>query len=273
MRKLFGYACKLAELGTTCKIWTSNLVKCSLLVNRILAFLEDEGVVVALDLENAAVALAFALGDGVHLVPGFKKLAVLLREADVVGLFHVEMNTGNQASDFFAGLDLLVLEIDDSFALPVHGDRVVCPLAEHEVAAVSVHFADGGVEVVEVAFHDFERGVVCTAVLAAAVTPAGKVLTHVVGGDDVFPFDALGAIKAFAVRIFARLVVASAKVHVLFVEVAATAVDCLLEFAVVDAPHLLARIAIVVVTRCCLGIDFRKRKCCENAKNQSDSAC
>lgn len=273
MRKLFGYARKLAELGTTCEIWTSNLVKCSLLVNRILAFLEDEGVVVALDLENAAVSFAFALGDGVHLVPGFKKLAVLLGKVDVVGLFHVEMHAGNQASDFFAGLDLLVLEIDDGFALAVHGDRVVRPLAEHEVAAVSVHFADGGIEVVEVAFHDFERGVIGAAVLAAAVTPAGEVLPHVVGGDDVFPLDALGAFEAFAVWVFARLVVAGAKVHVLFVEIAATAVDGFLEFAVVDAPHLLARIAVVVVTGGGLGIDFRKRKCCENAKNQSDSAC
>lgn len=273
MRKLFGYARKLAELGTTCEIWTSNLVKCSLLVNRILAFLEDEGIVVALDLENAAVAFAFALGDGVHLVPGFEKLAVLLGEADVVGLFHVEVNAGNLASDFFAGLDLLFLEIDDGFALAVHRGWVVCPLAEHEVAAVTVHFADGGVEVVEVAFHDLECGVVCAAVLAAAVAPAGEVLTHVVGGDDVFPFDALGAFKAFAVRIFARLVVAGVKVYVLFVEVAATAVDCFLEFAVVDASHLFARIAVVVVTGSCLGIDFRKRKCCEYAKNQSDSAC
>lgn len=273
MRKLFGYARKLAELGTTCEIWTSNLVKCSLLVNRILAFLEDEGVVVALDLENAAVSFAFALGDGVHLVPSFKKLAVLLGKVDVVGLFHVEMHAGNQASDFFAGLDLLFLEIDDGFALAVHGDWVVRPLAEHEVVAVSVHFADGGVEVVEVAFHDFERGVIGTAVLAAAVAPAGEVLPHVVGGDDVFPLDALGAFKAFSVRVFARLVVAGAKVHVLFVEIAATAVDCLLEFAVVDASHLLARIAVVVVTGSGLGIDFRKRKSCENAKNQSDSFC
>ena len=95
MRKLFGYARKLAELGTTCEIWTSNLVKCSLLVNRILAFLEDEGVMVALDLENASVALAFALGDGVQLVPGFEKLAVLLGKVDVVGLFHVEMHAGD----------------------------------------------------------------------------------------------------------------------------------------------------------------------------------
>ena len=273
MRKLFGYACKLAELGTTCKIWTSNLVKCSLLVNRILAFPVNEGVVVALNLENAAVSFTFALGDGVHLVPRLKKFAVLIGKVDVVGLFHVKMHSGDEAPDFFAGLDLLFFEVDDGFALAVHGNRVVRPLAEHEVAAVSVHFADGGVEVVEVAFHDFERGVVCATVLTAAVVPAGKVLTHVVGGDDVFPFDALGAIKAFAVRVFARLVVAGTEVHVLFVEVAATAVDCLLEFAVVDAPHLLARIAVVVVTRCCLGIDFRKRKSCENAKNQSDSAC
>ena len=95
MRKLFGYARKLAELGTTCEIWTSNLVKCSLLVNRIWAFLEDEWVVVALDLENAAVAFTFALGDGVHLVPGFEKPAVLLGEVDVVGLFHVEMHAGD----------------------------------------------------------------------------------------------------------------------------------------------------------------------------------
>ena len=273
MRKLFGYARKLAELGTTCEIWTSNLVKCSLLVNRILAFLEDEGVVVSLDLENAAVALAFALGDGVHFVPGFEKFAVLFGKVDVVGLFHVEMHAGNQTSDFFAGLDLLVLEIDDGFALAVHGNWVVRPLAEHEVAAVSVHFADGGVEVVEVAFHDLECGVVRTAVLAAAVAPAGEVLPHVVGGDDVFPLDALGAFKAFSVRVFARLVVAGAKVHVFFVEIAATAVDSLLEFAVVDASHLLARIAVVVVTGSGLGIDFRKRKSCENAKNQSDSAC
>ena len=98
-------------------------------------------------------------------------------------------------------------------------------------------------------------------------------LPHVVGGHDVFPLDALGAIKAFSVRVFARLVVAGTEVHVLFVEIAATAVDCLLEFAIVDAPHLLACIAVVVVAGSGFGIDFRKRKCCEYAKNQSDSAC
>ena len=273
MRKLFGYACKLAELGTTCKIWTSNLVKCSLLVNRILAFPVNEGVVVALNLENAAVSFTFALGDGVHLVPRLKKFAVLIGKVDVVGLFHVKMHSGDEAPDFFAGLDLLFFEVDDGFALAVHGDRVVRPLAEHEVAAVSVHFANGGVEVVEVAFHNLECGVVCAAVLAASIAPAGEVLSHVVGGDDVFPLDALGAFKAFAVGILARLVVAGAKVYMLFVEVAASAVDGFLEFAVVDALHLLARIAVVVVTRGCFGIDFRKRKRCDNTKNQSDSAC
>ena len=43
------------------------------------AFFVYEGVVVALYLEDAAVAFAFLFGDGVHLVPGFEELAVLLR--------------------------------------------------------------------------------------------------------------------------------------------------------------------------------------------------
>jgi len=261
------------SLARHARFWTSNLVKCSLLVNRILAFLEDERVVVALNLENAAVAFAFAFCDRVHLVPGFEKFAVLLGKIDVVGLFHVEVHAGDEASDFFAGLDLLFLEIDDGFALSVYGFWVVGPLAEHEVTTVPVDFANRGVEVVQITFHDFKRGVVCTAILAAAVTPAGEVLPHVVGGNDVFPFDAFGAFETFTVWIFARLVVACAKVHLLFVEVTASAVECLLEFAVVDASHLLACIAVVVMLRGGQRIDFRKRKCCENAKNQSDSAC
>ena len=266
MRKLFGYACKLAELGATCKIWTTNLVKCSLLVNNFGAFLEDERVVVALNLENAAVAFAFALRDGVHLVPSFKKFAVLRRKIDTVGLFHVKMNAGNQAPDFFAGLDLLVLEIDNCFAFTVHRGRGVRPLAEHKIAAVSVHFADGGVEVVQVAFHNFKCGVVGATVLASAVAPAGEVLPHVVGGHDVFPFDALGALVTLAVRIFARFVIASAKVDFLFVEVAATAVERFLELAVVDASHLLACITVIVVLRCGLRIDFGEGCCCKNAE-------
>ena len=271
----------LAELGTTCKIWTSNLVNCSLLVNIccgfcrccrlgwrgwILAFLEDERVVVALNLENAAVTFAFALRDWVCSVPSFEKFAVLLGQVDVVGLFHVKMYAGNQASDFFAGLDLLFLEIDDGFALAVHRFRGVGPLAEHEVAAVPVDFADGGVEVVQVTFHDFERGVVCAAVLAAVVAPAGEVLPHVVGRHDVFPFDAFSTLVAFAVRVFARLVVASAKVNFLFVEIAASTVERFLEFAVVDASHLLARIAVVVVLRLGQRIDFGECCCCKNAE-------
>ena len=228
---------------------------------------------VALNLENAAVALAFAFRDGVSSVPSLEKLAVLLGQVDVVGLFHVKMHAGDEASDFFAGLDLLFLEIDDGFALPVHGFWVVGPLAEHKVAAVAVDFADGGVEVVQVAFHDFKRGVVCAAVLAAAIAPAGEVLPHVVGGHDMFPFDAFGAFVTLAVRIFARLVIAGAKVDFLFVEVAASAVEGLLEFTVVDAPHLLARIAVVVVLWCGQRIDFGEGCCCKNAEKQSDSFC
>ena len=261
------------SLARHARFWTSNLVKCSLLVNRILAFLENERVMVALNLENAAVALAFAFRDGVSSVPSLEKFAVLLGQVDVVGLFHVKMHAGDEASDFFAGLDLLVLEIDDGFALAVHGFRVVGPLAEHEVAAVAVDFADGGVKVVQIAFHDFERGVVRAAVLAAAVTPAGEVLPHVVGGHDMFPFDALGALVTLAVRIFARFVIASAKVDFLFVEVAASAVERFLEFTVVDASHLLARIAVVVMLWCGKRIDLGEGRCCKNAEKQSDSFC
>ncbi len=228
---------------------------------------------VALDLENAAVALAFAFRDGVCPVPGFEKSAVLLGEVDAVSLFHVEVHACDEAADFFAGLNLLFFEIDDGFAFPVHRGRAVRPLVEHEVAAVSVHFANGRVQVVEVAFHDFERGVVRAAVLATAVAPAGKVLAHVVGGDDVFPFDALGSLEAFALFIFARLVVAGTEIDGLFVDVPAIAVERSLEVPVIDAFHLLARIAVVVVLGSCFWIHLRERECSENAKNQSDSAC
>lgn len=59
------------------------------------AFFKDEGIVVTLNLENAAVALAFAFGDGVGFVPGFEEPAVLLGELDAVGLFHVEVDAGD----------------------------------------------------------------------------------------------------------------------------------------------------------------------------------
>lgn len=163
---------------------------------------------VALDLKNAVISRAFAACDGVHLIPGLKKFAVLRRKIDAIGLFHVKMNAGDEPPDFFTRLNLFFFEVDDGFALAVHGFWVVCPLVEHKVAAVAVYFADGGVEVVHIAFHDLECGVVRAAILAAAVTPAGEVLPHVVGGHDMFPFDALGALETFAVRIFTRSVIA-----------------------------------------------------------------
>ena len=43
------------------------------------AFFVHERVVVALHLEDAAVAFAFLLGDGVHLVPGLEEFTVLIR--------------------------------------------------------------------------------------------------------------------------------------------------------------------------------------------------
>ena len=137
------------------------------------AFFVYEGVVVALHFEDAAVAFAFLFGDGVHLVPGFEEFAVLLRELYAIRLFHVETCAGDDSAGLFAGLRLLFLEIYDGLAAAVHGGGIVGPLAVHEVVAVTVHLADGGVEVVHVAFHQLERRVVRAAVLAPAVFPAG----------------------------------------------------------------------------------------------------
>lgn len=132
-------------------------------------------------------------------------------------------------------MNLLFLEIDDGFAFAVHGDGAVRPLVVHEVAAVAVHLADSGIEVVHVAFHDFEDCVVRAAVLATAVVPAGELLSHVVGCYDVLPFDAFGALGAGAVRVLAGAEVAGTEVDVLFIDVLAVAVEGALEFTVVDA--------------------------------------
>jgi len=291
LRKLFGYACKLAELGTTCKIWTTNLVNCLWIVNGFgwfdglfwfsglggrdgfLAFFKDKRVVVALNLENAAVALAFTFCDRIHFVPSFKKFAVLLGKLDAVGLFHIKVDAGDESTYFFSRLGFFHFEVDNGFAFSVHRGWGIRPLAEHKVVAVAVDFSNGGVEVVQVAFHYFECSVVCAAVLASAVTPAGEVLPHVVRSDNVFPFNAFGAFVTFAVRVFTRFVIATAEIDVLFVDVPAIAVERSLEVSVIDAFHLFARIAVVVMFRCGFWIDFRGGRRCENTKNQSDSAC
>ena len=59
----------------------------------------------------------------------------------------------------------------------------------------------------------------------------------------------LGALKAFAFRIFAGLEIATRKVDVLLVVVSATAVKGFLQFTVVHSPQLLARVAVVVMLR------------------------
>ena len=110
-----------------------------------------------------------------------------------------------------------------------------------------------------VAFHQLEGRVVRAAVLATAVLPAGQKVPHVVGGYHVFPLDAFCPLKALAVRVFARLEIATAKVDVFFVVVFAAAVKRLLQIAVIHAPQLLACIAVVVVAGCCRRVYARKR--------------
>ena len=118
-----------------------------------------------------------------------------------------------------------------------------------------------------VAFHQLERRVVRAAVLAAAVFPAGAEVPHVVGGHHVLPFDAFGALGALALGVVARLEVATRKVDVLLVVVFAAAVERLLQLAVVHAPQLLARVAVVVVLRCGGRVYARK---CNGGKSRQD---
>ena len=90
-------------------------------------------------------------------------------------------------------------------------------------------------------------------------------MSHVVRGDHVFPLDAFCPLGAFAVGVFARLEIATAKVDVLLVVVFAAAVESLLQFAVVYAAQLLARVAVVVVAGRCRRVNARFGDCCENS--------
>lgn len=221
----------------------------------LFAFFVHERVVVPLHLENAAVALAFPFGDGIHLVPCLEQLAVLFGQINTVCLFHVKVGARDNSAGFFTGLSLLELEIDNRLARAVHGFRIVGPLAIHKIVSVAVHFANGGVEVVKVAFHQLEGRVVRAAILASSIAPAGEMLSHIVGGYHVFPFDRLGALKALALRIVARCKIAGGKIDVFFVLVAAAAVKGFLKFSVINTTHLLRSLLVVVVVRRFFGID------------------
>lgn len=158
------------------------------------AFLEYEGVVVSLNLENTAVSLTFLGCDWKLTVPGFEQLSVLAGKPYAVGFFHVKTDSGDDSAGLFTGLRFFQFEIHNCFAFAVHGFRIVGPLAVHKVVAVAVDFANGGVKVVQVTFHDFERFVVGAAVLAAPFFPTGKEVAHVMGGDNMLPFDGLGSL-------------------------------------------------------------------------------
>ena len=83
-------------------------------------------------------------------------------------------------------------------------------------------------------------------------------MSHVVGGHHVLPLDLFGALETLALGIIAGLEIATRKIDALLVVVFATAIERFLQIAVIHAPQLLARIAVVVVLWGGLGIDFRK---------------
>lgn len=213
----------------------------------LFAVLVDKGIVVSLDFENAAIPFAFLFCYGVHFIPGFKKLSVLFRQTNSVCLFHVETDSGDDATRFFARLSLFLLEVYDCLAFAVHRRRVVGPLAVHKVVAVSVDFSDGWIEIVKIAFHNLEGGVVGAAVLASSFLPAGEKVTHVVGCYDMFPLDGLGSLKTFPVRIFAWFEIAGTEVHCFLIQVFAPAVQSFLKFSVIDSAHLLSGVSVIVM--------------------------
>ena len=101
-------------------------------------------------------------------------------------------------------------------------------------------------------------------------------MPHVVRGHHVFPLDAFCTLETLAVRVFARFEIATAEVDILLVVISATAVECLLQFAVIYATHLLARVAVVVVlwggSRVYARLGERREECSAGKRENNGTA-
>lgn len=95
------------------------------------------------------IALALPGLGRISLVPGLIKLLVLTRQAQVVLLAHVEVGAGDHAANGRARHDLFRLEIHLRQARTVLAFLLGYP-AKAEVAAVAIHFADAGHQVMQV---------------------------------------------------------------------------------------------------------------------------
>ncbi|MNJ33421.1 hypothetical protein D3C77_281070 [compost metagenome] len=152
----------------------------------------NERVGVPHDCSDTAIALFFPGGDGVLLVPCHEQLLLLTGHAQFVTIEHVEGRASNQTFHLVAGFGRFLLEVDFCRALTVlAGSPSVHAVVE--VAAITVHFANGRVQVEQISFHGAEHRIFVNAVLAPAVLPALALVTESPGWNDVFPFGSFSA--------------------------------------------------------------------------------
>ncbi len=158
---------------------------------------------ITLDLRDTRIALAFPGGNGVLLIPDVKKLRLLAGKFQLVLVAHIKISAGDCATGAGGRLGELRFKIHFHGALPVLTFAAV-PLAIHKVAAIAIHFANRGLQVMHIAFH-FAVDRVFSAVFSPAVLPALALMTELPGGDNVLPLNASGAILVFTHLIAAGL--------------------------------------------------------------------
>ena len=142
------------------------------------------GVAPAHHAGHLLVALLLPGFDRVSLAPGLIELAILLRQAQLVAVGHIEVGACDHSADRRARHHLARLEIHYRLALPVLM-RFLRQPGEAVVAAVAIHLADARHQVVQVGFGLAELRIVGRAVLAAAFLPALALMADHPGRDDM----------------------------------------------------------------------------------------
>ncbi|VXA80174.1 conserved hypothetical protein [Aeromonas salmonicida] len=163
----------------------------------LLALLFNEGIGIALQLADAAVALALPAISRVLPVPGFEQFTLLRGEAQPVLLAHIEVGAGDLASyQPFGWLHPALLEVHQHLALAVL-IRGAIPVGEAVVGPVAIYLADGGEEVVHVPLHLVEL-IALAAIFASTLLPALQLMAKFPGGYHVFPLDTGGSFGLLA---------------------------------------------------------------------------
>lgn len=115
----------------------------------------------------------------------------------MIGLLHIQISARNFASAMSRRLGLAIFKVNDHLALPVLA-RLTIPLAKPKVAAIAVHFADGGHQIMHIRLHRIELFALFCAIFATALLPALQLMTKFPSGHYVFPLNTVGAGLLFA---------------------------------------------------------------------------